>query len=58
MKDAERRGNFLSTPTGLLEEEQNWRKKEDIFKILKGKAIPVTARGGPMAVRRQDSHIY
>jgi hypothetical protein len=31
---------------GLLEENKNW-KNEDIFKILKGKAIPVTGCGVP-----------
>jgi hypothetical protein len=47
LKDADGEGNLLSVSPGLLEENQNLRKKEDILKILEGKAIPVTGRGGP-----------
>jgi hypothetical protein len=47
MKDADRGGNLLFITPRLLEENHNFRKIEDILKILKAKAIPVTGRGGP-----------
>jgi hypothetical protein len=46
MKDADKGENLLSTSCSFRRESE-LKKKEDIFKILKGKATPVTGRGGP-----------